>query len=84
MSGKELDLWYCPPSGGVWPIPGDELWKLEWALRYGKDMEAVRYHAASVVAAYAALIRMTDARRRKLVSELKLKMWRDKRNEVGP
>lgn len=59
----------------VWPLPRimmDEA-ALEWLLRYGStaDLERVRYVAASVVAAYGALIDATDDRRRKVVSQIK-------------
>lgn len=55
----------------VWPRPRIE--DLEWTLRYGTaaDLERVRYTAAMVVDAYAALIEATDDRRRKVVSQIK-------------
>lgn len=57
-------------GGMCWPAPGERLDEIGWQLRYG-DPVANRFLAASVVGAYAELIRVTAKRRNEIIRELR-------------
>jgi hypothetical protein len=51
----------------TWPLPHDT----EWQLRYALDPRPIRMHAASIVEAYADLIRMPEKRRNAVIRRLR-------------
>lgn len=58
----------------VWPCPGDAMSQLEWRLRYADPANLTTSDlvcAASVVAAYRALIEVTGDRRAAVVGQLR-------------
>jgi hypothetical protein len=55
----------------VWPAPGVRMDDLEWNLRYAPQ-EADFLLAASVIAAYQALVSLPERKRNKVISELRL------------
>lgn len=63
-------------DGTTWPIPGDELREVEWQLRYrSTPVEAItRLSAASIVAAYSALIVATRRQRDRIVRDIRREM----------
>lgn len=54
----------------VWPNPDDPA-GIQWALRYGNNLEAVRMAAASYVDTYCYLIGLSNADRNRCVNALK-------------
>jgi hypothetical protein len=52
----------------TWPRPDTEL---EWTLRYGKPTEKDIMLAASICAAYAALVYGTQRRRNQIISTIR-------------
>lgn len=62
-------------DGTCWPIPGTRMGDIEWTLRHalGASTE-VRVSAASVIAAYAHLIQMTQRERNSRVVLLRAAM----------
>lgn len=57
-------------DGTCWPIPSKAMGDVEWQLRYG-DPVKVRMLAASVISAYAELIRLPAKDRQKRVMVLR-------------
>jgi hypothetical protein len=62
-------------NGMCWPVPGERLDQLEYALRYGPKVDGFdmkdRLLAASVIAAYKDLVWSTNARRNEISRELR-------------
>lgn len=55
-----------------WPIPGEVMSELEWALRYGVDLTTEqRLAAASIVTAYKHLVLMPARRRTEYAQAIK-------------
>jgi len=53
----------------VWPLPNGDL---EWRLRYATEISEVdRMRAASILAAYAQMIRDTTEKRQMVVREIR-------------
>jgi hypothetical protein len=66
-------------GGDTWPTPmygKDDEGGLEWRLRYANAEQLVkdRFCAASVVAAYGALIMLPEKRRREVIRDLRAAM----------
>lgn len=61
----------------TWPSLDQD--DIEWSLRYasGKEVENIRYIAASIVAAYMEIIRLNPGQRNKLCKEI-LKKQKEK------
>jgi len=59
-------------DGMVWPVPGDRLRNLEWTLRYGICDERDRFLAASVIAAYAQIIKDPSRKRESVIAQIKM------------
>ena len=56
-----------------WPVPGEGLDTIEYALRFG-DPESLKHAAsigASVLSAYTALVRMPEDQRNAIIRELR-------------
>ncbi len=58
-------------DGMCWPIPGTAMGDLEWTLRYGQPTRSQMLMAASVVSAYAQMVGDPEAKRRKVIRELR-------------
>jgi hypothetical protein len=73
LDSPPMPAWREIKGGGVWPLPDEGMDGLEWRLRYqsrpisDSDLMA----AASVVAAYRALVRAPRVRRDHVVRELR-------------
>ncbi len=70
---REDEPFYHHFDGMCWPRAGSRLDDLEWTLRYGdpEDVVKARMIAASVVAAYKALVLKTAKDRAYVVRELR-------------
>lgn len=62
---------YVTFDGQTWPRIHGKIDELEWALRYGQPTDLDRLVAASVVAAYTALVEKTQEDRRRIVAKLR-------------
>lgn len=67
--------WVDTGDGSRYPklIRNNESDSLEWLLRYGspEDLYEVRYQAASILAAYEALVMQSNARRNEIANRIK-------------
>lgn len=63
-------LIYSLPEGRAWPIPGEALNEIEWQMRHGDPM-LVCLGAASVIAAYRAILEMPERCRRETIREIR-------------
>jgi len=64
---------YTHFDGMCWPVPGERMSAIEWTLRYGTDYDKTEtaLSAASIVAAYKALLEKTQKDRNKIVQQIK-------------
>jgi hypothetical protein len=62
---------YIRSEDTTWPVPDDEL---EWVMRYGHVVRH-RFSAASVLAAYRALIMLPERTRNRRIRDIRRAMW---------
>src|SRR5687768_4573099 len=67
---------YASFDSMCWPVPGPSLDEIEWRMRWGIDVCSERMVAASVLAAYRALVLSPARKRARVVRQLRAAMQR--------
>ena len=69
-------------GGMTWPVPNDDMGELEWRLRNAESIEPTdRLAAASVVAAYGAMVQATQAKRQMVIRNIRATLDKEKHRE---